>query len=286
MSGMAKDEIESYSVDYRKEKLEDVKRYNVSKTVVAGVPSLKSINVADIKIKEPQQRPKRKNSTGVSLEAILPSKAIFYRLLFACAVLLLSIIGCVIFVSVSSNIEETLETQTYPSGNFSNFLSSVVMHDPEPFSTCDKADKQMIVSSGIWRTIAQNGTQKYDSFDENGRALIPFEDVFKSCQELFGQTCKINQTETIYGPFYTFSSNDKYFHVSAISNQDSFLPYIEDSWEENDLLVLKVGYLSRSDEYFKLGADKSHEPNPVKYMKYIMKKNDSGNYYIFSIETV
>lgn len=286
MSDKIKDGINGYSVDYRKENINEVRSYNTSKSVVAGVPSLRKINIEDIKIKEPTKSKGKKVHTGVCMDAVLPSKATFYRILFGCVILLLSIIGCVIFVSLSSNVEESLETSTFPNENFSNFLSSIVMHDPEPFSSCESADKQMLVSSALWRTITQNGIQKYNNFDEKGCALVPFDDVYKSCQELFGEECKLNKQETHYGPFYTFSSNDEHFHVSAISNQNSFLPYIENSWEEKDCLILKVAYILRSDNYFKTGPEKSNEPTPIKHMKYILKKHSNNSYYVFSVENI
>lgn len=284
MSDKIRDEIKSYSVDYRREKSYEVKNNNISKTVVAGVPSLKKVNVEDIKIKDPFKKTKKKKSKGIYIDTILPSKALLYRILFSCAILFLSIIGCIIFLAVSSNMDETVETKTYPKGNFSSFLAPVVMHDPEPFSSPDKADKQMTISSGIWRAISQNGTKKYDSFDEKGCALIPFEDILKSCKELFGDKYNLNKSQATYGPFYTFSANDEYFHVSAISNQNSFFPYIEDSKEENDFLVLTVAYLLRDDNYFKSGQDKASEPSPVKRMTYKLKKYNSHDYYIFSVE--
>ena len=284
MSEKFKGEIKSYSMNYKKERLYENKNNNISKTVVAGIPTLKKVDVENIKINDPFKKSKNKKNKGLYIDALLPSKVLLYRVLFGCAVLLLSIIGCVIYLSVSSNVDESIETKVMPSGNFSNFLSSVVMHDPEPFSSPEKADKQMVISSGIWRSIIQNGSRKYDNFDEKGCALVPFEDVFNSCRELFGENYNLNKSETVYGSFYTFAANDDYFHVSAISNQNSFLPYIEDSKEEKDNLILKVGYLSRSDDYFKSGADKAPEPTPIKHMKYILKKSSVGNYYIYAIE--
>ena len=279
-------DIKSYSIDYRKGKFQETKNYNVSKTVVAGVPSIRKVNVEDIKIKDPFSKTKTKKHKGVYIDAILPSRLNFYRFLFGCAVLILSIIGCIIFISISSNVDESVDAGALSSGNFSDFLSSVVMHDPDPFSSPEMADKQMVISSGIWRSIIKNGTQKYDKFDEKGCSLIPFNDVLASCEELFGDNYKLDKSQNLFGPFYTFSSNDEFFHISAISNKDSFLPYVENSCEEGDVLALKVGYISREDNYFKSGKDKSNEPSPIKYMKYNLKKNKDGKYYIFSIENI
>lgn len=286
MSEKFNDDIKSYSIDYRKGKFQENKNYNESKTVVAGVPSIKKVKVEDIKIKDPFSKTKTKKNQGVYIDAILPSKLNFYRFLFGCAILILSIIGCIIFISISSNVNESVETDILSSGSFSDFLSAVVMHDPEPFSNPEKADRQMVISSGIWRSIIKNGPQKYDKFDEKGCSLIPFNDVLNSCKELFGDNYKLDKSQSLFGPFYTFSSNDEFFHISAISNQDSFLPYVESSKEEGEILSLKVGYLSREDNYFKSGNDKSTEPSPIKYMKYNLKKNKAGKYYIFSLENV
>ena len=122
MSDKIRDEIKSYSMDYRKEKSYEIKSNNISKTVVAGVPSLKKVKVEDIKIKDPFKREKKRKSKGIYIDAILPSKALLYRILFSCAILLLSLIGCIIFISVSSNLDESVDTNASVKNNFSSFL--------------------------------------------------------------------------------------------------------------------------------------------------------------------
>lgn len=284
MPTKAKDELENYTADYRKAQSQE-QNYKPTKTVVAGVPAIKRATYTNIKLSEAPQKTHKTKCHSVSLNKVLPSKTTFYRLIFACIVLLLAIVGCIIFVTITSTVDDTIETKSEPKGNFSTFLASVVMHDPEPFTGCKTADKQMLASSALWRAITKNGTDNYNTFDERGCALVPFGDVFKAAQELFGENCHLNQNDTMYGPFYTFSAGDEFFHVSAISNQNSFLPYVETSWEENDDLVLKVGYLLRSDKYFSTGNDKTDKPTPIKYMKYIMKKRDN-KYYIYAVENI
>lgn len=303
MSQDFKKDIDGYFIDYRNDsnKTEFKSYENIKRTVTAQTPKAsvqKPKNETIIKQPEknkkykniakkakPEKIKKREESIYVNTKPSI--KDLVYRVAFGCMILFLTIIGLGIFLSTLSKTASPVNSEVIPSNDYGNFLASVVMHDPEPFDSPQKADKQMVLASSIWRAIFQNGTQKYDRFDERGFSLISVEDIILACHELFGSEYNINTNERIFGPFYTFEPGDENFHICAISNQNSYLPYIKEAVEENEFLNLKVGYVSRDDKFLKPEPLKTAEPSPLKYMKYKLKKNlATNNYYIYAVESI
>ncbi|MDQ5983164.1 MAG: hypothetical protein RUMPE_00162 [Eubacteriales bacterium SKADARSKE-1] len=302
-----KSDIEGYFIDYRNNTDKtDFKSYErTTKTVTAQMPVVKKprqksepiINKTskaqipgNTKIKPVKKATKftaKKRTEDIYINAKPSLKGLIYRVAFGCIILSLTIIGFMIFLSTLSQTTTPVINEQMPLNNYSNFLASVVMHDPEPFDCPQNADKQMVLASSIWRAISQNGTQKYDCFDERGFSLIPVADIISASNELFGPDCNINTSERIFGSFFSFEPGDNNFHICAISNQNSCLPYIKDTLEENGFLILTVGYISRDDSFLKPEPLKTAEPNPLKYMKYKLKNNENTNsYYIYAIENI
>lgn len=217
---------------------------------------------------------------ALKTKKIKKGKAILYRLTFGCIILFLSLVGVIIVTSTFNRTARVVSNSNLD--NYSSFIAPVVMHDPVPFDSPEHADKQMVISSSIWRTILQNGVDNYNSFDDTGMVLIPVEDINKSCSELFGPNCKVNTQEEIFGPFFSFSKGEENVHIGAISNLGTYIPRVENIKEEGDLVVLKVAYLSRDEKNIER-PEKSSEPN--KFMIYKLKLNEeTDKLYIDSIE--
>ena len=217
-------------------------------------------------------------------------KILVYKFILSLFVLAITFTATVIiihkFSSFSEEVSPTL-AKNVNNINYSEFLAPVVMHDPEPFSSPEKAEKQMKISSSIWRCIMKNGTEKYQDYDERGLSLMPVKDIEEACTELFGPKHGVNFKERVFGSFYSLDENEKNFHICAISNQNSYIPYIECSEVNGDLLKLTVSYILREDSFFKEGPEKAQKPTPKKRMIYTLKKSDDNrNFYLESVENL
>lgn len=209
-----------------------------------------------------------------------------YQILFACVTMILSFTGIIILLSAMNRTTSVInDSPTF--SKYNNYIAPVVMHNPEQFNETEKANTDTVISSSIWRTILQNGIENYKELDDQGLILIPVNDIQNACTDLFGPNYNINTTENIYGPFYSYIEGESSFHISAISNLGTYVPYIDEITEEDDCLSLKVSYLSRDDKYLSTDKDKPESPTPVKQMKYKLKINDTTNkYYIYAIENL
>ena len=221
----------------------------------------------------------------VSVENPLTKRAGLYRIFFACIMMLLTVSGIMILFYALSRTAIIMNNSP-ANAKYSNYIAPVVMHDPAPFEDVELVDQNTKIASCIWRNIFQNGVSAYNEIDEQGLTLMPTSDVQRACTELFGPNAKIDIDANINGQFFSLASGEDCFHIGAISNASSFVPYIEDITEKKDVISLAVSYLSRDDKYFSSDDDKADKPSPVKRMIYNLKLNEGTNkYYIQSIKT-
>lgn len=290
----------TYSIDYNQDVLSLRPKHsyktNSSKVVTASSPTLKKFVNEKNKIKEKalisdtpmktENRGQFLNSDDIYIKAKSNKKILLYKILYCCFILLFSSIGLYIFSSMLFNESTSVDVSSSYKNEYYQLLSPVVMNDPMPFDSPANADIQMVISSSIWKLITENGTQKYNQFDERGLSLIPKSDIIKASKELFGENYNLNLNESIFGSFFTFYCGEENFHISAISNQNACIPFIKELTELDDEVNLTVAYISRDDKFLKSGSEKADEPSPIKYMRYTFKKNNDTSFYIYSVENV
>ncbi len=261
-----------------------------SETVIASTPNIKKIDLTDKtaekrKLETPKTRVNSLEDEDICIKVHSPRKNLFYKVMYAVLILVLGAVGVLIFLSLLSKENPTADVMTQSYIQYYQLLSPVVMNDPAPFDKPENANIQLVISSCIWHAITKNGTQKYNTFDERGFSLIPVSDVIEASKELFGPDYVLNTNESMFGSFYSLYAGDKNFHVAAISNQNSCIPYIKDITETDEFVTLNVGYVTRDDKFLREDDEKAPEPNPIKYMKYNFKKNKNNNsIYIYSVE--
>lgn len=202
------------------------------------------------------------------------------------AVLALALVGVVFLAVTIGQAISRIMNDDSQLREYDNFLAPVVMQDPAPFETVDSVDPDLVMTASLWFAISQKGAENYDSFDEEGRSLIPLGDVTAACRDLFGPDCVLQPGNPKEETFFTFDSEDNQFHVAPYSSQGSYTPYTEKQRRSGDSVFLTVGYLSPADDYL---SDETGEvkPKPAKYMEYELKTNpDTGKLYIHAIRAM
>ena len=122
---------------------------------------------------------------------------------------------------------------------YDTFLSPVVMQDPEPFESPKEADAEMIMKASLWRAVTQNGAQ-YNSYDDQGRTLVPLGDVVDACHALFGPDCDLQPSNPQEETFFEYDSEQNVFRVTPYSSQSSFSPYTVSSKKSGDTVILRL----------------------------------------------
>ncbi|MBW7572858.1 hypothetical protein [Caproiciproducens faecalis] len=170
--------------------------------------------------------------------------------------------------------------------SYDSFLTTVVMQDPKPFASPDKADEEFVLNASLWKTITENNGTNYNSYDDAGRILVPLGDVVDSCRDLFGPDCQLQPKTPAQETFFEYNSEENQFHVALYSSDSSFMPYTESAKKQGDSTVLHVGYVSPSDTWRTQTTSAVAAPTPTKYMDYVLKTDSStGQEYIYAVQT-
>lgn len=205
-----------------------------------------------------------------------------YGIFVGSLVLLLALVGVVSLVSViTGQLKSWLSPGEPDLHSYESFLAPVVMQDPEPFESAEKADPDLIVTAGLWYVLMNRPAAAYASYDEQGRAVLPLGEVVNGCCTLFGPNCPVFPRTPKGKSFFEYDNGENRFLIQNYSTDSSFAPYVSEGYRSGDSLFLKVGYISAADGY-RIGL--SEEPAPVKYMEYELKTDpDSGREYIAAI---
>ena len=184
-------------------------------------------------------------------------------------------------VSGFTNIGSTSEKKT----EYTEFISPVVVNDPMPFESIDKADNNMLLKSSIWQALNElDETEGYEHVsDATNKIVLPAEMVEKAARELFGKDVKLNMnvlSEYDGSAIYYYDSIDNSFHItrSGITGPSAIITKIA---QKSDHISLVVGYIS--EEEMSLTSSESTEEECYKFMEYILGLNSNGSYYIKSI---
>ncbi len=210
-------------------------------------------------IAQAARRPRRRRRYGIALGA---------------AVLLLALVGVGFLAATAGTQIYRALTDDSALRAYDEFLTPVVMQDPEPFEDIADADPEMVLTASVWRAIMEHG-REYNEYDELGRTIVPLVDVADACEALFGPDCEFHPERAPEDTFYLFDAEDNTFRVTPYSSQSSFIPYTVSSRSSGASTVLRVGYVSASDEW-RTGAG-GGEPEPVKYMEYVLLTNSETN---------
>ena len=167
---------------------------------------------------------------------------------------------------------------------YSQFIEPVVLNDPAPFESLEKADNQMLLESAIWRVLgqmsqAEDQEQAYTQ-DATGKIVVPAERVAQAGRELFGNNVEIKMDvliESDGSAIYYYDSIENTFHIS-IGGIVGPSAVITKMAQKSDYVSLVVGYVLQDEMTLT-----SSNVDCYKYMEYILAYNDDGSYYIQSI---
>jgi len=198
-------------------------------------------------------------------------------LMFA-ALILFSAVRTVI--SGFTNIGSTSEKKT----EYTEFISPVVVNDPIPFESVEKADNKMLLQSSIWYALRElDETEGYEhKSDATDKIVLPAELVEKAAKELFGNDVKLKLnvlSESEGSAIYYFDSIENSFHIArrGIEGPSAVITKIA---QKSDYISLVVGYCQ---EEMTLSSSENTEDSCYKFMEYILAVRPDGSYYIRSI---
>lgn len=199
------------------------------------------------------------------------------RLATGIVVLLLALVGVGYLATALGTQIYRAVTDDSRERAYDEFLEPLVMQDPDAFSSQASADEQMVLAASLWKALEDNSAS-YTSYDESGRTLVPLADVSDACHSLFGPEAELQLNNTEIDSFFTFDTDTNQFHVTPFSTQSSYVPYTESIRTEDGKTVLRVGYVAPTDSWRSDEEDAPEKPTPVKYMEYVLEKDNETEY--------
>ncbi len=228
-------------------------------------------------------------ASATALRQRRPQGRRWYGLLAGSVVLLLALTGVVFLAWMAGSSLHARFTDDSQLRAYDDFLMPVVMLDPEPFASPDKAGNTFVQEASLWKAILDDGGSRYTQYDDNGRVIIPLGDVAAACVSLFGPDRNLSPGTPGEESFYTYDEEDNSYHVALFSSDSMVTPYTEKSYSEDGKTVLRVGYVSPTDEWRTGGSSSGSpdSPKPTKYMEYVLAENpDTGASYIYAVRAV
>lgn len=210
------------------------------------------------------------------------------NLIVGLAVIVLVGVGIISIISgIGSDLSKKIDEKNEAKySEYEEFISPVIMNDPDTFDDISQANVEQLISISIWSLIEENiEPDTYEYID--GGILIPQKDVESKFVSLFGPDVKINHSTVDGGEGieFRFSESEKGYVIPITGITPIYLPKVTDVSERESTITLTVGYLA-SQEWQQDSEGNMTEPEPSKMMEITLSKNQDGSFYVRSIRTL
>lgn len=204
------------------------------------------------------------------------------------AVIVLTVIGFFSVVNfVSGKIRtKTAETKQEQVQIYEDFISPVIMNDPETFDDITKANLQQLLSIAIWSVIDEGADPgKYEYTD--GGMLMPQKEVEEKFVSLFGSEITLSHSTVDGGEgvIFKYSKKKQSYVIPITGIMPIYLPDVTEIKEKDNSVVLTVGYLASAD-WVQDNEGNIVPPEPGKYMKITLGKNSDGSFFVKAIQNL
>lgn len=203
-------------------------------------------------------------------------------------VVILTVVGFISIVDfVSDKIQSTAnkarqqQTQVYE-----DFISSVIMNDPDTFDDITKANLQQLLSIAVWSVIDDGADpEKYEYTDEG--MLMPQKEVEDEFLSLFGSEITLNHmtVDGGEGVVFKYSKKNQCYIIPITGIMPIYLPDVTEVKEKDNSVILTVGYLASAD-WVQDSEGNMVAPEPGKYMKITLGKNADGTFFVKAIQNI
>lgn len=203
-------------------------------------------------------------------------------------VVILTVIG---FISVADFVYGKIQVTANKARQeqeqvYEDFISPVIMNDPDTFDDITKANLQQLLSIAIWSVIDSGADpEKYEYTD--GGMLMPQKEVEDEFLSLFGSEVAISHgtVDGGEGVIFSYSKKKQCYIIPITGIMPIYLPDVRQADEKENSVVLTVGYLASAD-WVQDSEGNMVPPEPGKYMKITLGKNSDGTFFVKAIQNI
>ncbi len=201
------------------------------------------------------------------------------------AVVIFAVIGFITVITISVNLTSKLFDRSGDMEEFERLIMPVVMFDPVPFTSVDKADESLIKQASIWACLMSEKRNTY-GYDDSGMLILPASDVEVMAASLFGsETTITHETFGSYDNTYYYDEYGNLYKVPILSLADFYRPDVVEIDQKGDTVNLTVGYIPPGDILSLAFGEESSLTEPDKYMEYTLQETKAG-YKVVSIQAI
>lgn len=205
-------------------------------------------------------------------------------IVFGTIVLIFAVIGVIATAFAATRVTVDLIENKSQKEVLKRHVFPLVILDPPAFESIDKLDQQTILAAGIWDFIMFEDKSKYDK-DDLGNMNVPATDIETHIIKVFGQNAPIAHQELADSEMQIlYDEENKMYSIPASANMMTYIPEIEKVERENDLYTVTVGYVPSGPVWEGDLNGKKYQPDPDKYLKYILKKTAKDSYIITAVQ--
>lgn len=198
--------------------------------------------------------------------------------------MLLAIIGAISVIKFGINTVKSITDNTAKKLEYEEFLTPVVMFDPDPFDDLTQAEVPQLVNSAVWALLkSDKGTESYAYSD--GGIIVPQEDIEKYFNLLFGKEIDISSMHSSIDMSdydITYDPALKSYVLPITGIDSAYAPKVYDINKQGSSVVLTVGYIG-AKAWAQNENGEMTVPDPDKIMKITLRES-SGEMYISSIQ--
>lgn len=200
-------------------------------------------------------------------------------------VVVLAVIGLISVIVLAVRGIGSLTDNSEKFTKYEQFLSPIIMNDPDPFDDVRQANMNQLIDASIWSLLKSDidiDQYEYAEGDVSG-VIVPQKDVEKQFAKIFGTDVKPVHS-TVDGGAYTFTYDEarQAYIVPLTGVMPTFIPRVISQQKKGDSIILTVGCIS-GDGWEQDERGNYIEPAPSKYLKVTLRVSDDG-YFISAIQ--
>ncbi len=205
---------------------------------------------------------------------------------FGTVVLVFAIIGMIATIVTAAQLTINLVDNTAQKNQFKQAIFPLVLLDPPAFDAIGDLDSRTVVTAAMWDFIIFADKEKYE-LDDLNNMTVPEVDIEAHIVKLFGTDAVIEHQEIADSDLQIlYDVENKAYSIPSTASMASYVPEVETITRQGDTYTLKVGYVPSGTVWGSDITGIKYEPEPDKYLNYILKKVSKDNYIITAVSEI
>ena len=190
-------------------------------------------------------------------------------------------IGTILFFCVQGI--RSLANDTGKYDEYQEFLTPIVMFDPDTFDDLTQARQDQLINCAIWALLT-SGLEPDQYLSDSGTMIVPQADVEKEFVRLFGTEIKPeHQTIDGYGYQFAYDAAAGTYNIPLTGVEPLYTPQVERVSRSGNTREVTIACVA-SNQW---AQDRSGNMVPVvadKYLKATLRDNGEGGYYLSALQ--